>query len=313
MRILKAVFSFIVIAGILMIGSYVYFDNEDLVLDELNTHALNGKFTTLTAGRTYYELSGPKDAELVVLVHGFSVPSYIWSPTKLALNKAGYQVLIFDLFGRGYSDRPVANYDMAFYVEQLHELLKSLDIKQPFNLVGLSMGGAVVTHYASKYAPTIKKLTLISPLIETPSKAELVILKIPLLSHYLSKVLMVPMLRDSLDRAVYTPSKFPHWQKNFNVQTEYKGFARAILKSAHYLDGKSFIEDYIELGKTDIPIQLFWGKQDQTIPFTDSTKVIEAIGHKERIEFISLDETGHLPHYEQPIVVNDKLITFLSK
>jgi len=290
-------------------ASYIYFDNESLTLNELSSEQLNGQFIDLTDGRTYYELSGPKGGEVVVLIHGFSIPSYIWKPTKQTLVDAGYQVLAFDLFGRGYSDRPASYFGMDLYVQQLAELLKSLNLHDPVNLIGLSMGGAVVTYFTNKFPEKVNKISLLAPLIQTPSRPELTLLQAPLLGDYLAKVMVVPMLENSLDRVVYDPLVFPDWHTKFKRQTQYKGFARAILKTAHYLNGKTFVSEYEELGQRNIPFQLFWGRQDKTIPFTDSAKVLSALG---QIEFIPLDNTGHLPHYEQPKVVNDRLIAFLK-
>ena len=67
-----------------------------------------GSFVLLSDGYTHYELGGDENGEPVVLVHGFSVPYFIWDPTFDFLTKSGFRVLRYDLFGRGYSDRPEA-------------------------------------------------------------------------------------------------------------------------------------------------------------------------------------------------------------
>ena len=304
--IIKTLLVLVIVVG----AGCAYFDNETLQINELNAEGLDGQFIELTQGRTYYELSGSEKGDVVVLVHGFSVPSYLWKPTKQALLEAGYQVLTFDLFGRGYSDRPESDYGIDLYVQQLLDLLASLNVQEPVNLVGISMGGAVVTHFTNRYPDKVNKISLLAPLIETPSRSELALLRVPLLGEYLAKVVVVPMLKNSIDRVVYDPLVFPDWYTKFSVQTQYEGFALAILKTAHYLDGKEFNREYEQLGQRNIPIQLFWGRQDKIIPFTDSAKVLNALG---KIEFIPLDKTGHLPHYEHPKVVNNRLIAFIRR
>ena len=114
--------------------------------------SLPGSFITLSAGVTYYELAGQLDWSLVVLIHGLSVPSYIWEPTFKALARAGFCVLRFDLFGRGYSDRPKAAYTLTFFVNQLCELLETLNLRQSLSVVGLSMGGPVAADFALRRA-----------------------------------------------------------------------------------------------------------------------------------------------------------------
>ncbi|MFM7857386.1 MAG: alpha/beta fold hydrolase, partial [Flammeovirgaceae bacterium] len=99
-----------------------------------------GNFIQLSAGYTYYEYSNPQVDTVVVLVHGFSVPSFIWDSTYSAASQRGYATLRYDNFGRGYSDNPDVVYDVALFSQQLHELLDSLQITKPITLVGLSDG-----------------------------------------------------------------------------------------------------------------------------------------------------------------------------
>ncbi|MBP9926616.1 MAG: alpha/beta hydrolase, partial [Cyclobacteriaceae bacterium] len=95
---------------------------------EFRSTIASGDFVKSSAGNTYYEIAN-KDADTVlVLVHGFSVPSYIWDSTYYAAQQRGYGVLRYDVYGRGYSDNPDVAYDGALYSEQLHELLDALKI-----------------------------------------------------------------------------------------------------------------------------------------------------------------------------------------
>ena len=55
---------------------------------------LPGEFVELPDGVVHYELGGQVDGPIVVLVHGFSVPYFIWEPTFKALCEAGFWVLI---------------------------------------------------------------------------------------------------------------------------------------------------------------------------------------------------------------------------
>ena len=99
------------------------------------------KYISLSKGVVYYDLQGPKEGEVVVLVHGFSVPQYIWDPTFNYLIKEGFRVLRYGLYGRGFSDRPKVTYNADFFDSQLFELLSTLDlVKQKINIIGLSMG-----------------------------------------------------------------------------------------------------------------------------------------------------------------------------
>ena len=73
-----------------------------------------GQFIKLTNGITHYQSGGPDTGKTIILVHGFSVPYYIWDTTYDSLVQNGLHVIRYDLFGRGYSDRPDVKYDLAF-------------------------------------------------------------------------------------------------------------------------------------------------------------------------------------------------------
>src|SRR4030095_9056380 len=132
-------------------GIYVYADPEHRDLDAAARAAMSGGFAKLSDGYTHYELGGPPDGRIVVLAAGFSVPYYIWDPTFAALTAAGFRVLRYDYYGRGYSDRPAILFNDEMYVRQLHELLTVVQISGPVDLAGISFGGSMITSFADKY------------------------------------------------------------------------------------------------------------------------------------------------------------------
>ncbi len=117
----------------------------------------------LSDGFTHYEIGGPEEGRVVVLAAGISVPYYIWDPTFAALTQAGFRVLRYDYYGRGYSDRPDIDYTQNMYVRQLSELLNAVHITQPIDLAGLSYGGSVVTSFADRFPDRVRSLIYVDP------------------------------------------------------------------------------------------------------------------------------------------------------
>ncbi len=73
--------------GLIMLPG-VLFAFSGVEKKDINTETMNnvgGSFFQLEQGRAHYFLEGPEDAPLVVFIHGFSVPSYIWEPTTAFL------------------------------------------------------------------------------------------------------------------------------------------------------------------------------------------------------------------------------------
>ena len=126
----------LVILGALGALWYSRKNPEKKALDELARTEAKGRFARLSDGMTFYRLSGPDSGVPVVLVHGFSVPSYIWDSTAVALSVAGYRVLQYDTFGRGYSDRPNVTYGADLVDRQLGEIIDSAGILGPVHLMG---------------------------------------------------------------------------------------------------------------------------------------------------------------------------------
>src|SRR5262249_28014279 len=159
---------------------------ERAVLDDTVRAQASGSFVRLADGYTHYELAGPARGPVVLLVHGLSVPYYLWDDTVGPLHTAGLRTLRLDLYGRGLSDRPEAVHNLDLYDRQLVGLLDALNLKEPVHLVGISMGGAIAVNFAVRHPERLAKLGLIAPFgfpQETGASAALV--RTPLLGEWM--------------------------------------------------------------------------------------------------------------------------------
>src|SRR5689334_9922559 len=131
----------IALVAVVCAGAYRAKNPEKTTLDDTARKSAPGKFVHLSAGVTHYDVMGPDSGRTIVLVHGFSVPLYIWDSTAAALSSAGYRVVRYDEYGRGWSDRPNIDYTADLYDRQLGALLDSLHVRDRIDLAGVSMGG----------------------------------------------------------------------------------------------------------------------------------------------------------------------------
>jgi len=139
-----------------------YLGETQILNDNLRASA-SGNFKEVSGGMTHYELDGPENGQTVVLIHGFSIPFQIWDTAFNPLVDAGYRVLRYDLFGRGYSDRPPEVYNQDLFDQQLLDLLYAIEIDLPVDLIGLSMGGAISVVFCDRHPELVRKLVLIDP------------------------------------------------------------------------------------------------------------------------------------------------------
>ncbi|MRW92224.1 alpha/beta fold hydrolase [Duganella sp. FT80W] len=266
-----------------------------------------GQFATLSDGVTYYEAAGPANGRVAVLVHGFSVPSYIWDPTFAALRDAGYRVIRYDLYGRGLSDRPDASYDSVFYDRQLDDLLKALKVDGKIDLFGLSFGGYVTAHYTSTHPERVRTLTLVDPSNTAPTVSWQ--LRLPLLGPYLFQTGAVPGMADNQSSDFLHPEQFPGWAERYRPQMQYHGFGRALYRSRVNLSHENFAAIYGPIARAGTPVHLVWGKQDPTIPVAQAANIRKAIP---ALEYTEIDQAGHLPQMEQPAVFNQRVLAYLA-
>jgi pimeloyl-ACP methyl ester carboxylesterase len=286
------------------------FRGETQILDEDARASAPGQFVELTNGFTHYELAGPPDKNVVVLIHGFSVPYFIWDPTFAGLVDAGFHVLRYDLFGRGYSDRPDTTYNQALFDHQLCELLDALGFTAPVNLVGLSMGGAITVGFTAQHPERVRRLALIDPagmpMKESPGVK---LVRVPWLGEWLFDRFAERLIVAGLAKDFYVRDKLDAFEARYRVQMQYRGFKRALLSTLRHGPIITMADAYQEVGRQTCPVLLIWGRNDKTVPFPISDKVRAAIP---RAEFHPIDNAGHIPHYEKPEVVNPLLTAFLA-
>ncbi|KAI1828437.1 alpha/beta-hydrolase [Xylaria intraflava] len=111
---------------------------------------------------------GPKDGDRVLFVHGMSTPVVAFGDLAHEMVSRGYRIMMFDLFGRGYSDAPIdLTYDTRLYVTQLLLVIASSDISWTaspgFRLVGYSLGGGLCVAFTRYFPHLVRSLCLIAP------------------------------------------------------------------------------------------------------------------------------------------------------
>lgn len=292
--------------------SFSYLGETKELNDETRKEAASGAFVQLHDGVTHYELGGPEDGQLVVLVHGFSTPYFIFDPTFEFLMKAGLRVLRYDLFGRGWSDRPKLSYNIHLFVNQLADLLDALNIKQPIALAGLSMGGPISTAFIDRYPERVSKHILIDPAGAKPIVITrlLTAALIPGVGELMVGLFGSENMVKNAAADFFDPVLIKHFQASYRIQMQFSGFKRAILSTIRNGMLASFYDYYQRVGRLKKRTLLFWGRNDNTVPLEHSKDILAAIPHT---EFHIIENCGHIPHYEKPQAVNPILLEFLRK
>ena len=234
---------------------------------------------------------GPEDGRKVLLVHGVSTPCLALGAVAHGLAEKGCRVMLFDLFGRGYSDNPAdLPQDLRLFTTQILLVLASSPLSwtgtgsDKFSLVGYSLGGGISAGFTSYFPNWIGSLVLIAPSgVIRPrhfSKTNRILYS----EGVIPEPLLLRMVKRRLQTPLYPPKKQPEVEKvgaseavQAETNIEYNSTAplsqshpdvtidKAVVHQVHHHDG--FVSAFMSSIRYG-PIQsqhTFWQKIGQHI------------------------------------------------
>ena len=217
------------------------------------------------------------------MVHGFSTPSIVWKGIVPYLTDAGFDVIAYDHYGRGFSSRPKVDYTKDFYVSTLKEFISYLNIEQKVHLIGYSMGGPIVGYFANENPNQVISVNFIAPagyMFERDSQPSfyLKILNTPLINKYISVVFPSLMYGGSSSIKLSTDedkNKLSQFELNkvYQEQMKYEGFTRSLISTANNFNLFNTKNMYQELGKKNISASVIWGDADEVVPVAGLTSL----------------------------------------
>jgi haloalkane dehalogenase len=112
---------------------------------------------------------GPRDGEVVVMLHGNPSWSYYWRHLVLGLRDPaagkGYRCIVPDHVGMGLSDKPTDGkyrYTLQSRIDDLDALLTKLDVGDNLTLAVHDWGGMIGFGWALKHAARVKRLVILN-------------------------------------------------------------------------------------------------------------------------------------------------------
>lgn len=257
----------------------------------------------LSDGVTWYRWYGPDSDSVIVLIHGLTTPSWVFAGLIRGLVLMGYQVLAYDLYGRGLSDRRRDRQTPQFFLRQLSELLDALGLEGPVSLLGYSMGGAIASLFAASYPERVDRLVLLASAgIDYAPKEPLRSAGVSgRLGDWLWSLAGARKLVRAARAEAAGPTVIVDIAERMARETGTRGYLRSVL-SAHRETLLVDLEDvHRDVGLTDIPVLAIWGGADATIPATSIGKLTQ---WNRRIRHHVVEGAGHgLPHSAPSAVI----------
>ena len=273
------------------VNDYEYvIKNQDFRDEVLNKS--NGEYVELSDGYTYFEEAN-QESKLgnVVLVHGYSIPSYIMETTFNSLKEKGYRVIMMDLFGRGFSDNPNLPQTDFLRANQVIELMEYRGIKNAV-LVGLSNGGRIISKIADLVPNKVNSLFYIASagFFEHEELSDKSVSQ----EEIDNFIKGYPGLSESQKNDFFNPEKFPNWSKKYDELLTHYGFAEALISTTK--NSVSLDEAHYKIHFLDIPVYTFWGRYDNVVVYDLFKDRLEEMLPNRKEYFI--ENAGHLPHME---------------
>ncbi|MEU5262270.1 alpha/beta fold hydrolase [Amycolatopsis sp. NPDC021455] len=286
---------------------YFVASDEDRTLDAATRRTLRGSFVPLSDGVTHYELAGPLDGELAVLVGGLTIPLSYWDGLAARLHTRGVRTLAYSAYGRGYSDRVRGRYDEALFVRQLTELTPALGLTTPRHVVGTSMGALVAMAYANLNPAAVATLTIAGPagLAERPRPQRL--LRNDVLAGFVARRFGRKLLEDHLGHNVRDPGLSARLVAMVRDAYRYEGSLYAFFQTLRDFPLYERQELFRSTGERGLPILLMWGDDDRVTPISHLDTVHELLRPRQTHV---ITECGHMAPYERPDDVGDLLASF---
>ncbi|MDG2046232.1 MAG: alpha/beta hydrolase [Halioglobus sp.] len=281
---------------------------KDLDYAARNEHG--GNYLQTEYGVLSYTREGPKDAPVVILVHGFSTPKFVWQQAIPAVLAEGYQVISFDHLGRGFSDRPEGPYDSALYNSELTGLIEGLNLKTPLTLVGYSMGGANVVDFAASYPSQVSRLVLIAPAGYMRNSSGASLLTMPVVGEWLATVFGARYARQSIKAEINAGRAPENMLEKFDQQAAFAGYTDSLLSTLRYFPMADLSDRYRIVGGTDIAVWAIWGTADTVVPFDGADPMKKDVP---QMKLTKLEGANHNMTYGQADDVTAALVHALRE
>ena len=256
------------------------------------------QFVDLAGGlKVHLRDEGPRDAPVIVLLHGSNDDLHTWDPWAAQLSKT-YRVIRFDQIGHGLTGpEPHGDYSPRAFVETIDQVITRLGVTR-FALAGNSMGGANALHYALVHGDKLTALVLLDAgggprLSKEPGNIGFKIARMPVVNQLMLTVTPRSLVEKSLHQSVWNQAVVtPATVDRFWELLRYPGNRQATLTRF----GQGWVTfDKARLSALKMPVLILWGAHDSLIAPATAQWFGQAIPGSTVIVY---PDSGHLPQQE---------------
>lgn len=294
----------VVTLGVILFAGWLSLKRDDIPYEQLETIYANSdsRFLALDEDkRIHFRDVGPREAPVIVLIHGFSASLHTWEPWVADL-KRDYRVISLDLPGHGLSrcfDNDQIGMDQ--FTDVIDRVTSALKVER-FTLAGNSMGGGAAWNFALAYPDQLEGLVLVDasgwPRSESESDDRPFVfrlLEIGIARNLVKDLDMTSLIRPGLEDSFADPGFVTD-----EMVDRYASLARAPCHREALLALSAGRDDRAEaspeiLAEITVPTLVLHGERDNLIPAAHGEQFAAAIPGAELKLY---PDVGHLPQEE---------------
>ncbi|SEP06813.1 Pimeloyl-ACP methyl ester carboxylesterase [Salinihabitans flavidus] len=261
-------------------------------MDATARKGADGSLAHLRQGVTHYRWDGPENGPVAVCIHGLTTPRYTYDGLIPHLADMGFRVLSYDLYGRGFSDRPFGRQDADFFCRQPEELLRDQEIDGSVTLIGNSMGSAISTAFAARHPDRVRQVVLLVPagMGHELGMVAKIAQRVPGIGDWLIQALYPRTLRKGSAAERDTPGTVPGIADRQVAELRYRGLLRSVTASLRGMLSPTQDAEHRAVHAAGVPVIAVWGARDSVIPITCKGRLESANPDAEQVV---IDDAGH--------------------
>ena len=247
------------------------------------------------------------DGEVVVFLHGSGPGASGYSNFKGNFPKfveAGYRVIVPDLIGYGFSDKPEdVEYPVSFFAECVKQTLDVAGVDQ-CTLVGNSLGGAISIALALEYPELVERLILMAPGGLSPMEeyGKMAGMQKMFQVYGSGEPVTFEVMKELLAFGLMHDPKFATDElvaERLQIMQLMNGQVMATMKVPVLID---------RLEELQCPVLGFWGLNERMMPDSGYVALNQ---HCKRLRLIMVSECGHWVMVEHEAMFNRQCLDFL--
>ncbi len=258
------------------------------------------KFLQIDGNKIRYLESG-NSKKTLVLIHGLGASAERWNQV-IPLFSDDYHIIVPDLIGFGYSDKPLVDYTTEFFSNFLGKFFVTSGIERP-NLIGSSLGGQIAAEYAASHSQEIEKLVLVSPSGAMKQST-------PALDAYIMAALYPneQSAKNAFELMECSGNKVNEVIVNrFIERMRLPNAKLAFMSTLLGIKNSELFTSKLQTIST--PTMIIWGSDDPVIPINHADSFVSTI---QDCRFFRMDGCGHTPYVQDPHVFASKVLEFLN-